>query len=107
MRAKDYARKYRADPTSETLIAIGSDFIQDTGRIIEARRCKTDRAVLAVFSEQNQKWIAFSRLIEGIRPDGYARVIQSEYPDIFPLWQAAHGEQLIKTKSIPLFDTDQ
>lgn len=86
MRAKEYAAKFNANPTSETLQGILDEFIKSTKTLVEQRHCQTDAACLSVLTELEQKWQAFSRLT-GIPGDGYARAIKAILPALYMYWK--------------------
>jgi len=88
MKAKDYAAQFEANSTLETLTNIGNSFLAECKYISIARKCRSNDAVIAVFNEQDRKWKAFARLIDGIRPDGFQMLVKKTMPEIYSVWKA-------------------
>ncbi len=82
-KATEYAAVFDADPTVETLRKIGFDFLMETKELLLARRAQTDAAMLAVFREQDTKWVAFANRAgsgNAVRRNGFRILTMVEFP---------------------------
>jgi len=68
MKAKDYAQRYKTNPTDETLIDIVQEMIMETKTLAEQRKITTESAMIAIIRQQDEKWKAFCRLCSGVNP---------------------------------------
>ena len=83
MKATEYATIFDNDPTTETLRKISFDFLMEIKGLSEARHAQTDAAMLAIFMEQDRKWVAFANRAGGgavIRSDGFRVLTMVEFP---------------------------
>jgi hypothetical protein len=80
MKAKEYAEKYNDAPTNETLAEICNSFVNEIGELIESRHARSNSACIAILKEQDQKWVAFSNLVPGIRRNGFRLLIEEFFP---------------------------
>lgn len=87
MKAKEYAQLYTQDKTPENLITILHRFINETYDIIERRNAQSDRAAVAVLDEQHHKWVAFSKMVSGVKPEGFALAVCDMMPNVVPFWE--------------------
>lgn len=94
MKAKEYAaeikrRLQEGEPVETVLAWLGAEFLRETGGLAKARNCQTGAAVLGVLETQHQKWQALSRLIPGLKEDGYLIILESEAPLLyFDIWRS-------------------
>ena len=88
MKAKDYAKQFNESPSVETLSNIAHAFIIECQTIGEVRHVQSESAMLAILNEQDLKWKAFARMIDGVRPDGFEKMIRELMPDIWYTWKA-------------------
>jgi hypothetical protein len=79
MKAKEYAAKYLASPTRETMTDIACAFDADTVSLVKARNVKSDQAFKSILREMDDKWRAFAR-IAGCNPDGYRIIMRKLHP---------------------------
>jgi len=79
MKAKEYAARYLASPTHETLVQIGIEFDKETSELVKARGVKTDSAFLAVLKEIDLKWQSFASKA-GLNPMGYRMIMKNLHP---------------------------
>ena len=98
MKAKEYAAQFEANPTLEEICAIGKQFILETGDIVKARNARSNAAVLSVLDEQDRKWRALARILDGmigipggVKPDGFAMLVKLVMPVVYDLWQKTHA----------------
>ena len=98
MKAKEYAAQFEANPTLEEVFAIGKQFILETGEIMETRHAKSNAAVFSILDEQDRKWRAFARILDGmtgipggVRPDGFAMLTLLVMPAVYYYWQKARA----------------
>jgi hypothetical protein len=94
MKAKEYAAQYHeklaADPNkTRAAWEIARDMLVE-GRALMLQRSQSQRpsntCITGVLNEQTDKWKAFVRIVGdgAIRPDGFARLIEHEFADIWP-----------------------
>ena len=87
-KAKDYAKKYNdADEKGKALAEIGEAFLVETVEICKARKCQTDEAHTAVFNEQDRKWKAFARLVDGVDANGFDHLLLEVSPKAWTAWK--------------------
>ena len=63
MKAKDYYNKYKdrltdAEEATKAIQELIMEFIQETKELLNKRNVRSDRGVMAVVNEQNNKWNA-------------------------------------------------
>ena len=82
MKAKEYAEKYKSDPTLEKLAEIAMEFIFEIKKIAEVRHVKIDIGMIAILKEIIDKWHAFVRLTGDprIKKEGLKNLILKEFP---------------------------
>lgn len=86
IKAKEYAQRFNDNPDSLGEIVKG--FLIECQELAEKRHASTDPAVFAIFNEQNQKWRAFARMVQGVKADGFEIAIQLEMPEwVYQDWQ--------------------
>jgi len=69
------------DEKDEELVNILTDLIGELKTIQEARKASSDRAMISIFKEVNQKWKAIARKIE--EPDiMFWEVLKMRMPDL-------------------------
>jgi len=85
VKAKEYAEKYKANPTPQTLVEIAKEMVFEIEEIYKIRHGKSDEALIAVFDEQERKWQAFVQLVDdpNVRRDGFKRFCQKHFPEVF------------------------
>lgn len=83
MKAKEYAKMYYESESLETLAKIGTMFLEETKTILISRNCKTPEASASVFKELDQKWMAFAREVDGIKPDGYRSLVKFQWEEVY------------------------
>lgn len=85
-RAKEYAQRFNDNP--DNLGEIAKSFLLECQELVEKRHASTDPAIFAIFNEQNQKWRAFARMVQGVREDGFEIAIKIEMPEwVYQGWQ--------------------
>ena len=95
-RAKEYAAEFEADPTMETMRGIAHAFMVEGKEIIAMRNAESNSAVLSILDEQDRKWQAFARRVEGVRPDGFERLVKKVFPAVHVVWRGAHAPKIAK-----------
>ena len=87
-KAKDYAAEYLAEPTDKVLGEIAVQFLEEIPELIKARKVSTSSGHLAILEEQDRKWRAFARRLEGIiKPDGFEMLFKAKCPEAYVLWR--------------------
>jgi len=88
VKAKEYAARYRDNPTVDELRKIAFDFLMESKALIETRHAKRNEAIFSIFTELENKWRVFVSLSgdETIRPDGFERLVQKEFPFVYYYW---------------------
>lgn len=90
MKAEEYARRFNDNP--DTLGEIVKDFLLECREIMENRQASTDPAIYAIFNEQDQKWRAFTRLVRGVKENGFEIAVRQEMPEwVYLSWQRYRG----------------
>lgn len=84
MKAKDYAEKYKANPTLQCTGEIAVAMLVEVGEIAKVRHATTNEALIAILNEMINKWRAFAKLTgdKTIREDGLKRFIIKDFPFI-------------------------
>ena len=67
MKAKEYYAKYgerlmNPDKQDEALTEFFMEFLEETDRVVEQRKARTNKALLAVIDEFNNKWNALCEM---------------------------------------------
>lgn len=93
-KAKEYAAEFEADPTRETLRGIAHAFMVEVKEIIATRNARSNSALLSILDEQDRKWRAFARRIEGVRPDGFERLVKEVFPEVHVVWRGPHAPEV-------------
>lgn len=88
MKAKDYAKLFNENRSINTLIEISKKFITECLEIAKIRNAKTDSALIAIFEEQNKKWMAFARIVDGVKPDGFEQLVKLQMPEVYEVWKS-------------------
>lgn len=83
MKAKEYAAKFEQ---GEDVGAIGYAFLTEVTEIAKSRNARTDAALFSIFDEQDRKWRAFARLVEGVKSEGFEIVLRRMMPEIYEKW---------------------
>lgn len=68
MKAEEFIAKHGNSGSVDSVVEIVSDLIDETVELTNKRKCKTPRALLGVFNEQNQKWKKIVRLLKVDEP---------------------------------------
>lgn len=82
-KATEYAAIFDANPTTETARKIAFDFLMETKELAEARKVATDDGIVAIFREQDRKWVAFANRAgdgKAIKRNGFRLLVQIEFP---------------------------
>ena len=87
MKAKEFAQKFNDDPSIETLVDIGNTFLIECAELGKARNCQSDDSMIAIFEEQNRKWKAFARLVDGVKEDGFEQLLKLNAPPAYAAWK--------------------
>ena len=86
-KAKEYAKQFQDDPSSETLESILTDFFYEIEELKRVRHARTSAALFAILDEQDRKWRAFARRVEGIKEDGFECVVKELVPQVYASWR--------------------
>lgn len=97
-KAKEFAAEFKADPSNETLGRIAMDFIFEIEELQKKRHAQGASAFVAIFNEQDRKWKTFAKLVKGIRPDGFERLVKEKLPSAHVLWRGP-----LKPESVTVF----
>lgn len=85
MKAREYARIIQEHNSDvDIFVKIADMFLKETHEIIMTRKCKSDSAMNAVFCDQELKWKALCRLVEGLKPTGFREIVKMVFPAVFP-----------------------
>ncbi|MGD9697516.1 hypothetical protein [Acinetobacter sp.] len=84
MKAKQYAKMYPDAATNPvTAKAVIMAFLEEIEEIrLKRNGTKSDGAMVAIIREQADKWRAFSRLVDGVDPDGFLKFIVKKKPEL-------------------------
>ena len=87
MKAKEYANKYKENPSDEVLGKIAIDMLVEIKTISELRHAKSGEALISILNEMINKWRAFALLVKDIgehhvREDGLKLFIIKDFPFI-------------------------
>ena len=84
MKAKEYAEKYKANPTPQCLGRIAVEMLVEVKGIAESRHAKSDDALISILNEVINKWRAFAKIVgdESISTDGLKQLIVKDFPFI-------------------------
>jgi len=99
-KAKEYADRYRANPSHQTMAGIASDFYKEVGDIARMRHASSDAAMASIFDEQDQKWKFMAHNL-GCAPDGFRLILREISPDIYDKWmelRANNGRPMPKPR---------
>jgi hypothetical protein len=99
MKAKDYAKRYEANRTSETLADIIASFVQEAVDISEVRQAKSEAAQYAILDEQNQKWRAFARIVGDVKEEGFEMVVKDYAPEHYENWQQYNKRRMTRAQA--------
>ncbi|MCI5108718.1 MAG: hypothetical protein MRY49_02625 [Candidatus Pacebacteria bacterium] len=89
MKASDYAKQWIALGSSQsTLPHIMARILEETQTLIDQRGARSERALLAVLREMDQKWKAFARHFpEGkVDPMFFRTSIMKNSPELISSW---------------------
>lgn len=88
MKAKEYAARYLADPTDETLGKVAYDMLMEIEQMGRQRGVKLDAGFFAILNEIDNKWRAFVRLtnVGYLRPDGFEQLIKEKMNFAYAAW---------------------
>jgi hypothetical protein len=87
MKAKEYADRYKANPTDLELVRIARDMILEIKTLMEQRHAKYDSALFPIIDEINDKWRAFVRISDqGFLEDGFKNYLGHELPEVCQAW---------------------
>jgi hypothetical protein len=87
VKAKDYAKRYEANRTAEGLADIIAAFVQEAVELQKTRKAYSAAAQYAILNEQDQKWRAFARIVEGVKEDGFEMIVRDYAPEHYEGWQ--------------------
>jgi len=87
MKAKDYAQRFKDDPTDETLMEIAHDSFREVKEIGEMRHVQYDIGFLSILDEQDRKWRAFARMCPEINPLGFRTLVFKQFPFLVARWK--------------------
>jgi hypothetical protein len=82
MKAKEYAKMFKENPSLETLKKIAQGYLDECKELLISRHAQTDSAAIAIFREQDQKWKALCYLVEGLKPEGFRILVCEQWPEI-------------------------
>lgn len=82
MKAKEYAKKYNDNPTTETLAKIANSFMREIEELILLRHAKSNSACIAILNELDQKWSKFSSLVPDVRRNGFRLLVKELLPEM-------------------------
>ena len=91
MKAKEYATKYiQSDDKYKVIIDIGKEFLNEITELAETRKVKSDKALVPICKELDQKWIKFAEIVnkkypasQPIRYAGFRLLIQQASPELY------------------------
>ena len=88
MKAKDYAERYKSDPTDAELVSVALDMLAEIKTMVTARHAKYDSALYPIINEINDKWHVFVRLsgISEIYHDGFENILRLKIPEVHQAW---------------------
>lgn len=86
-KAAEYAAEFKTSPTEQTLFDIAQAFVDEVKELVEMRNAKSNEACVSILDEQDRKWKAFSRRIDGIEPDGFVGLIKLASPVLYAYWR--------------------
>jgi hypothetical protein len=92
MKAKEYAKRFKDNPTDEVLKNIFFDFVGEITTMANQRNITTNAGLKGVVIELDKKWVAFAKEVGGgiIKPDGFTDLVKLKFGDIY--------SQLMRTK---------
>ena len=90
MKAKEYAERYKANPTDKELMRVAFDLLMETKELAEQRHVSTNAGLFGVIDEIANKWRAFVRLVNdpNLRTDGFELLIKQRFPWVYDPWKA-------------------
>jgi hypothetical protein len=83
MKAKDYAEKYKIDPSVKTLLEIWLSMYKEIGSITRERNASSNDAINTIYDEQCRKWKAFARLTDDVKEDGFEGAMKEYAPEFY------------------------
>jgi len=95
MKAKEYADLLLKSEDKKTEIQkIMFSFLKEVVDIANMRKAKSDSALFSILREQEQKFLAFARIINsqekceiGINPEGFTNLLKIHMPDIYAKYE--------------------
>lgn len=99
MKAKEYAQQYNAAQTEEqkkeAIRKIITSFVNEVKELAKVRKAVSNAAIASIVKEQDDKWRAFARQVEGIDPDGFKNFHIRRFPYICRLlgWEKQEQQQ--------------
>lgn len=88
MKAKEYAKQYQDNPTTEMLSEILVSFFREAAELAEVRHVQSDHASAAILTEQKNKWAAFCRLCPDVPAELFESFIEHDSPAMYKAWKA-------------------
>ncbi len=84
MKAKEYAKRFIANPVDKELGEIGRDFILEIKSIAEQRGVETNAGLKSVVIELDKKWKAFANEVGGniINPNGFMNLLEDKFKNL-------------------------
>ncbi len=97
MKAKDYAKRFIANPVDKELGNIFKDFVGEIKTIALQRNVKTNAGLKSIIVELDKKWKAFANEVDkelyrldgssvnrcSINPNGFTDLIKLKFKDIY------------------------
>ena len=83
-KAKEYALEYNQTEDKDlALTRIWMSMFDESKELMKARHAKSDRAMVSIFRELNNKWNSMVRLVEeDVLIDGFVNVLAKQMPTI-------------------------
>jgi len=83
-KAKEYALQYNESKDKDlALTRIWMSMFDESKELMKARHAKSDRAMVSIFRELNNKWNSMVRLVgEDVLIDGFVNVLAKQMPTI-------------------------
>jgi len=84
MRAKEYAGRYKNNPTDDELGKIVIEFMHEIKLLADSRHSHAEPVIKSIVYEQDKKWRAFAREVgnDHIKPTGFMDLLKHKFPEI-------------------------
>lgn len=84
MKAKEYKQILDSHAElDEGIIQIGLKFLEETDKLITSRNAQSNEAMIAIYKEMDNKWKAFCKLDNRLKPEGYWVLIEGMMPEVY------------------------